>query len=289
MKMNGRIFSFVVCMLMITSTVVPISGSIFAQETSQPLLKRNTQYNEAEKILKDLKIKLNTVTTKQEAFALVKEAIVDLNKYGLLPKGMNVRQAQRLVDRVQLSSIFLRLFDDKKEITAGNANCLVIGITNNTYFRPYPSLIMDIPILYNLAFNSSLRNITCFLALPYLFRTLQPFKFGPYAIIGGRTKFIEQGNITDDISPSSGLILTFGSNGFQKWNGSFHGGLNLNYKKFVYNNDTSLELWDPIGIVGFTGIDFFSTTSFFIGPNHIFQFYVGFAREANFTYSYPWT
>jgi len=284
--MKKGIISVLVCMLMITCTVVPISGTIFAKESSRPLIKGNVQYIETEKIFNDLKLKLEKVTTKQEALALVKEAVIELSKYELLPEGMSVQKAQRLVDCVQLSSAFLHLFDEKKGNTPGNANCLVIGITNNTYFRPNPALVMDIPILYNLAFNSSLRNITCFLALPYLFRLLQPFKFGPYVEFGDRTKFIEHENITDDISPSSGLILTYGSNGFQKWNGTFYGGLNPNYKKFVYNNYTSLEFWDPVGIVGFTGINFLSI--FDLNQN-LPMLYIGFAREANFTYNYPWT
>jgi len=291
--MKKGIICILVCMLMVTTTisVVPISGSIFAEEPSQPLINKNVQHVEAEKIFNDVKLKLDKVTMKQEALTLFKETIVELNKYGLLPKGMTVKRAQRLVTSCFLRSELVQPFQNNNENNSGNANCLVIGMTNNIFFRPYPALIMDIPILSNLVFNSSLRNITWFLALPYLFRFLQPFKFGPYAYVGARYKLVEQGNITEDNSYfSTGWVWTLGSNGFKKWNGTFYGGLYTKYEKFVNNNYSSFEIWDPVGMVGFIGIDFFSGTSFIINPhNGIPQFYIGFAREVNFTYNYPWT
>ena len=278
-------------MLMIVSTIVPVSGTVFVKRASQPTVKENIQYIEVEKIFNDLKLKLDTVTTKKEALALFKEAIVELNEHGLLPKGMSVRQAQRLINNGFLRSELVQPFQSNYENNSGNNNCLVIGMTNNIFFRPYPALIMDIPILSNLVFNSSLRNITWFLALPYLFRLLQPFKFGPYAYVGYRYKLVEQGNITEDnIYSSTGWVWTLGSNGFKKWNGTFYGGLYTKYEKFVHNNYSSFEIWDPVGMVGFIGIDFFSGTSFIINPyNGIPQFYIGFAHEVNFTYSYPWS
>jgi hypothetical protein len=229
-----------------------------------------------QKVFDDITSKLEKVTTKQEALAVCKEAVRELHHYGLLPKGMSVQKADRLIDYVQLRSAFVHPSRGTRGITSGNVNCLVIGITNNTYFRPYPAL-MDIPMF---------QNITGFLLLPYLIRLIQPLKVGPYGAFGDRVKLTENGNITDDISPSSGFILTFGSNGFQKWKGAFFGNLKANYKKFVYNNETSAEFWDPIGVVGFIGINFLSV---FTLNQNVPMFYIGFAREVNFTYSYPWT
>ena len=284
--MKKGIICVLVCMLMILTTVIPISGTIFTNESSHTLMKENTQYVKTEKIVNELKVKLDKVSTKQEALTLIKEVIVQLNNNGLLPKGMTVKRAQRLVTNYFLRAELVQPSQRNNENNFGNTNCLVIGITNWTYFRPYPALVMDIPFLYNLAFNSSLRNITCFLGLPYLFRLLQPFKFGPYVEIGGRTKLVEYENITDDISPSSGLILTYGSNGFNKWAGAFFGSLDMSYKKFSYDNSTSLELWEPVGMVGFNGINLLSVVSL---NQNIPMVYIGFAREVNFTYSPLWT
>lgn len=281
--MKKGIICVLVCMLMIASTVVSVSGTVSTKDSSQ------SQYSQVMKIFDTAKIKLDAVRTKQEALAVVKEIIVELNDHGLLPKGIRVGLAQRLITQGFLRSQFLTPYQNSNANNTGNLNCLVIGIANGTYFRPYPALVMDIPFLYNLAFNSSLRNITQFLALPYVIRTAQPLKLGPYAYVGARFKLVEHGNTTEDlIHSSSGWVWTIGSNGFKKWNGTFYGGLYTKYKKFVYNNYTSAETWDPVGIRGFVGINFFNFISFF-GGNQLPSIYVGFAREVNFTYSYPWS
>jgi hypothetical protein len=276
-------------MLMILGSVVPISGTIFTKEPSQLMAQRTTQYGEAEKIFNDLQLKLDKVTTKQETLDLFKEVIVELNEHGLLPKGMTIKRAQRLIINGFLRSEPEQSFQSNYENNSGNINCLVIGIANETYFRPYPALVQDIPFLYNLAFNHSGFSITTILALPYLFRVLQPVKFGPYAYVGARFKVVEHGNTTHErIDASSGWVWTIGSNGYKKWNGTFYGGLYTKYKKFVYNNYSYAEAWDPVGIRGFVGINFFNFISSF-GGNKLSSFYIGFAREVNFTYSPPWT
>jgi len=270
------IICVLICMLMIASTVVSVSGTVPTEDSSQ------SQYSQAMKILNTAKIKLDAVKTKQEALAVVKEIIVELNGHGLLPKGMSIRQAQRLITIGFLMSELVQPFQSNYENNSGNTNCLVIGIANGTYFRPYPALVMDIPFLYNLVFNSSLHNITQFLTLPYSFRVLQPLKLGPYAYVGSRFKLVEYGNTTEDlIQSSSGWVWTSGSNGFKKWNGTFYGGLYTKYKKIVYNNYTSAETWDPVGIRGFVGINFFNFITSF-GGNKLPSIYIGFAREVNF-------
>ncbi len=55
------------------------------------------QYQDLEQSLVDLRVRLNQTKTWEEAGPLFKEAVRELNKYGLLPKGMNVEQAQNLV------------------------------------------------------------------------------------------------------------------------------------------------------------------------------------------------
>jgi len=55
------------------------------------------QYQNLEVYLDDFEAKLNQTTTKEEVTALYKEAIVELNDYGLLPKGMSISLAERLV------------------------------------------------------------------------------------------------------------------------------------------------------------------------------------------------
>lgn len=55
------------------------------------------QYQNLEEYLVEFRAKLNQTSTRDEAVPIFKDAVVELDKYGLLPKGMRVSQAQRLV------------------------------------------------------------------------------------------------------------------------------------------------------------------------------------------------
>jgi hypothetical protein len=62
------------------------------------------QYQNLEQYLVEFRTSLKQTSTREETVALFKEAVVELNKNGLLPRGMRVSQAQRLVtlgDRIQ--------------------------------------------------------------------------------------------------------------------------------------------------------------------------------------------
>ena len=55
------------------------------------------QYQNLEQYLVGFRARLNQTTTREEAVPIFKEAVVELNTYGLLPKGMSVEKARRLV------------------------------------------------------------------------------------------------------------------------------------------------------------------------------------------------
>ncbi len=55
------------------------------------------QYHNLEQYLVEFRERLNQTTTKVDAVPLFKEAVVELDKYGLLPRGMSVETAQKLV------------------------------------------------------------------------------------------------------------------------------------------------------------------------------------------------
>jgi hypothetical protein len=65
------------------------------------------QYQNLKQYLVDFRARLNQTTTREEAVPIFKEAVVELDTYGLLPKEMNLKQAQRLV--LDLSSNYLCL------------------------------------------------------------------------------------------------------------------------------------------------------------------------------------
>lgn len=257
---------------------------LFVGASTVSALNANSLDIEADKIVNDLRLKLDTLTTKEETIALFKEIIVKLNDYELLPKQMSVKQAQRLLNWCNLRSELNLPFQNKNAKNTGNSNCLVVGMTNNTFFRPYPT-IYDIPIIHHLFFNTSFGNIFNFLIWFYAFRAFQPLKFGPFAYFGERYKLVENGNITyEHFGASSGWVWTKGTNGVKKWNGTFYGGLYTKYLKSGEDENNYAEVWQPVGIRGFVGINLFND----LPGGEIPNIYIGFAKEVNLTYSPPW-
>jgi hypothetical protein len=55
------------------------------------------QYEKLTEYLDGLMQRLNATTSQQDAVLLFHEAVVEINRQGLLPKGMSVHQAQMLV------------------------------------------------------------------------------------------------------------------------------------------------------------------------------------------------
>jgi uncharacterized protein YoxC len=84
------------------------------------------QFAEVEDLLDDIQTKLDATKTMVEAISIYHDAIVELNKYGLLPEGMNVETAQKLVTgdyKHQEQTNLLRV--SANNLT--NALCLVVG------------------------------------------------------------------------------------------------------------------------------------------------------------------
>jgi hypothetical protein len=67
------------------------------------------QYNDLEQYLVEFRARLNQTTTREEAVPLFKEAVVELDKYGLLPKGMLTKHPILLIIvKIQLLIRFYR-------------------------------------------------------------------------------------------------------------------------------------------------------------------------------------
>jgi len=87
------------------------------------------QYQNLEQYLVDFRARLNQTTTRAEAVPIFKEAVVELNKYGLLPKGMSVTQAQKLVTTNQAHPDVEKLMNSPKlslsHLEFNNVFCLL--------------------------------------------------------------------------------------------------------------------------------------------------------------------
>ena len=76
----------------VTSQACGING--FGNTTVKPTKQ---QYAELEQLFNTIKTQLSVVETRDEAKEVLNEAIIELNNYGLLPEGITVDQAQKLV------------------------------------------------------------------------------------------------------------------------------------------------------------------------------------------------
>lgn len=223
----------------------------------------NEQYQNLEQYLIQFRARMNHTTTYDEEVLIFKDAVVELNKYGLLPTGMTIEQAQRLIiERYQNFVGPIRYNNILKNFQIANTSnffCLLTGETNETrqygYFETGCSALSY--FIYGLSIlaerlsidPSGLINITNQLrTINNLYHTLNTRR-----IIGtGRIAFGK--SYTSPVpppyhsDPAVGWITTQGLLGKKSWNGSFFGRIMR-----LLSFDSSKTIY-YIGVTGFVGI-----------------------------------
>ena len=208
--------------------------------TTEKLTKE--QYQNLEQYLVDFRARLNQTTTREEAVPIFKDAVVELNKYGLLPNGMSAEKAQKLVigsfHNPMYNNIIKRIHKSNTGKSIENYFCLIGGITSQTY---------------PLGFIGFSEPIISILWLFGLFPHLMPVQFlGPVAFGNSFIQWTESTKYKDNSGgsfPAQGWIAAVGSNGKTVMSGPFYGV--LDYYFFGIN----LEYWTYyIGINSFTGL-----------------------------------
>ena len=248
------------------------------------------QYQNLEQYLVDFRAKLNQTTTKEEAIPIFKDAVVELNKYGLLPKGMSVEKAQNLVIGGFQNPRFLRFLDDILKRFLGtnygayeNYNCLISGQTTYTVSVgpilstiEYSSALLatifyDTANYYHLKGNVLLSDffewlswqisaIFLFGSLINVIDNLNPVTL--LSIIGLGTLLANPGYGWHNY-PANGWIHTNGLNGVKNWSGDIYGNLTENY---IISWLWVFECYP--GVFGFSGIKIGITeslNSFYLG------------------------
>jgi len=174
--------------------------------------------DKVEQLFDEIEERLSRVETREEAEKIFKEAIVELDKYGLLG-GLSVKHAQRLVTRE-----YTPIRESNQILSSNHSNyfCLVAGVTNNTiFFSPtlqvqlffYQFQSYGLPPLYNILY--------C------IYRPLMWLSYVEY------------------LSDATGWLFSFGLNGFQFSNGSLLGKIRLWF---------FLDSYYYAGVSGFTGL-----------------------------------
>jgi hypothetical protein len=192
------------------------------------------QYRNLEQYLVDFRARLNQTSTRVEAVPIFKEAVVELNKYGLLPKGMSVEQAQKLITGENQHILYKTTWQKMSKKIHGcfeslsNFFCLISGTTTNTFFQPllsYVIWISYIPLqfLFTIAMILLLHGLSSIIltvivtllesvgsimakSLDFMFKK-QPILFGANMWLGD----------------SNGWINTIGLNGVKKIEGDING------------------------------------------------------------------
>ncbi|MBN1859885.1 MAG: hypothetical protein JW840_00330 [Candidatus Thermoplasmatota archaeon] len=205
------------------------------------------QYQNLEEYLVEFRARLNQTSTREEAVPLFKEAVVELDKYGLLPRGMSVERAQRLVIGPSHNLMFKNLIKKvPKSISLGgiyNIFCLVMGNTS-------------------LTFPLTIFGLLPFLSFFNIFIHFLPFQLlGP--VLFGMTKwFVPEGSGVD--CPAQGSITAIGLLGLTESSGDFYGTLHS------FDVEASIDRWDKryyVGMNMFSGITF---------VREGMRFYIGF-------------
>jgi len=188
------------------------------------------QYQNLEQYLVDFRSRLNKTSTREEAVPIFKDAVVELNKYGLLPKRMSVEQAQRVITGKYQNKNIIKLQEKLlrsrllTQDNIGNYFCLITGQTTNTLIQPLLNYIVMIPLV-------PVAMLIIFLLIKYLFQEPPPIinLFLPLFICyflyeqfsWERQKILVGANLW--LVNSSGWIDTIGITGKQSINGSIIG------------------------------------------------------------------
>ncbi len=249
-------------MVEITTEVCGINGV-----TPNTVLLSKEDAEEVEALFDSIRERLNATETREDTEQIFKEAVVELDKYGLLG-GLSVRQAQRMAIYPNFVSkqinLLERMIYTHRELIDENENhlCLVAGRTTDTWFENLGTLLCY-RLMDNNINNIIISRISFIGYLLFsLFSYFNPFAIS-YRINYGKCRY------EHEMSPieyyASGWVYTIGIKGIKTWQDNMQGTLPI--------EGTSLggfgTLWYDVlypGAVGFTGVKItLDNEDFYIG------------------------
>ncbi|HUS98916.1 MAG TPA: hypothetical protein VMY59_01175 [Candidatus Thermoplasmatota archaeon] len=210
------------------------------------------QYQNLEQYLVDFRARLNQTSTREEAVPIFKEAVVELDKYGLLPKGMSVEKAQKLVSQQNQNDYLTKLqkrYLKNRILLNSNENyfSFIAGATTNTLILgPIPLTCILTGLIGFILLASASTTVKGIIGALMFYSSLYIgllFYFLPgilFSVIRiGATTLNFDPDVPSEYLPSEGWISSFGITGKKTWVGPFYG------------NMVGPGL---IGVVGFTGL-----------------------------------
>jgi hypothetical protein len=221
------------------------------------------QYENLEKYFVDYRARLNQTSSREEVISIFKDAICELNKYGLLPKGMNIQQAQRIVTPGIKESRLLNRIASLNSSDVSGFFCLVSGRASRVYITniitPGISSIVHFILSHISPYTGTPGLWAAEGIITFLFVQRNHFSSpGIFSLMafGGTS----QGSYF----PSTGWIFSSGLLRKQNYSGDFYG--YIPYRTFIGGGIFYYEAALFTGLFGFTGLKIFDgDTSTFIG------------------------
>lgn len=239
----------------------------------------NEEAEEVDRLFENIRLRLNESTSRGEAEEIFKEAVVELDKYGLLGS-LIVKQAQKLVTGRHRDSRAMKIsegFFSRLQKNNSNYLCLIAGATNGTNFDSQLELFCGrISVLLSfvgpILFNKF--PLYTFFILRYflldIFSSVNPVAIASRINLGGEKgggwipEFVE--------FYAHGWIITMGLLGTHRCDGKMQGAIPLYGTGTIFEG--YLYKFSP-GVLGFTGLHIYNL----IQAKH---FYLGSALWVNF-------
>jgi hypothetical protein len=156
------------------------------------------QFNDVLKLFDNIKTQLEKIRTTDEAIPIYKEAVIELDKFGLFPDGMIVQEIQNLVtgknQNIFQKKIYTKLFNKDHILLneliderIANLFCLVFAYPNNAYFYIAQLNLLLFIFLYILdEFNLFIPVIILLQEISRWLSENNPFLFSSFVLILGK-------------------------------------------------------------------------------------------------------
>ncbi len=259
------------------------------------------EVDEIELLFDDIEQRVSMVESREEANEIFREAIVQLDAYGLLGD-LSVKRAQQLVIGNELRQRVLERMDEKyKDVTDDSANylCLIGGKLDNIAIQGtiskltifgYSLMLVSLDWLINWASEHDFQKILDIIdrvplfSIELLFEFLIGVNFISSTIFGYAIPVLTGKTITAGYivqyppygtiyASSNGNVLSFGASGVKFWHGNLWGNASENIPIDVFYFYPAL--------LGFTGI------KLTILDMNFTTYFLGFALKASFSNERP--
>jgi len=258
------------------------------------------QYQSLQDSFVRFRARLNATITVNETVQVFKEMLSELRGYGLLPKGLSQRMAERLVFGAYEDSRSSRLLDPVPSPSGDLENrwCLVTGrvqrsssmgslpltvLLGSVGMLDFASWCLFMHVGYHLGqiyktlfwlfLVLGLESLALGITLALVSRAVPAAGFGMVSFGG-----FESNGYWSYPVPASGWLTTMSWNGKKNWSGEFYGNLTVSSN---WRTEDTLEMFVPFpGIVGFTGLKISRLfgSDFYIG--HAVQVKIGCNHSA---------